>query len=230
MPFFQWLELRAWNSLFPLNPTSKLPARFSQFHLQVPSRMNHSPRLHGNRLWAPPPAAPPAPTGSPCLPSGFSTQQQNKLLSQNPHCLHLTWSTSQSSTIAWKVLRWPGPLPALPPAPATLASLPRFQCPDLLWGLCACCSFPATLSRCLQARGSLCPNATFSVTPSMVVQHQITVMSLILLHFSAEQQSLPGTPHVDLLSVYGLPPPLECALHKDRDPTLFPGPGTVSGV
>lgn len=55
-------------------------------------------------------------------------------------------------------------------------------------------------------------------------------MLLILLHSSAEQQSLPGTLQVYLLSVYGLPPPLECALYKDRDPIVFPGPGTVSGV
>lgn len=171
-PFFQGLELRAWNSLFPLNPTSKLSARFLQFYLQFPSRMNHSPRLHGNRLWAPPPAAPLAPPAS-----LQSSQHSNRInpSPQNPLCLHLTWSTSQSSTIAWKFLRWPGPLPSLPPAPATLASLPCFQCPDMLWGLCACCSFPASLSRCLQAQGSLCPNATFSTTLSAVVQHQITI-------------------------------------------------------
>ena len=99
------------------------------------------------------------------LPAPLVSLQSSRHSSRmNPHPsiplpLHLTWSASQGSTIAWKVLPWPGRLPALSPLPAPLASLPRFQYPNLALpqGLCTCSSLTATLGRCLQACFGPCP-------------------------------------------------------------------------
>lgn len=171
---------------------------------------------------------------TPLLSSGHSNSMNPS--PQNPHCLHLTWNTSQSSVIAWKVLRRPGPLPTLPPAPTTLASSPHSQCPNLAWlqELCACSSFPATLSRSLQVRSrqslpkchllhvALPACSTSDISPPTPDASHPT-SSLCRAAISTWQAAC------YLLFVYCLFfPPLEYVLPEDRDTTVFPGPGTVS--
>ena len=113
--------------------------------------------------------------GSPCPPSVFSTQQQNKPLSPKPSLLasHPDYESKFYDSLESSTMAWPSACSSTYFSHSGLiATLPASK-PGLASGaVCVCSSFTATLSRCLQAPGSLCPNTTFSMMPSLVAQHQ----------------------------------------------------------